>query len=153
MARPRNEVPSYRLHKQSGQAIVTVTLNGVRKDILLGRRGTPESKEEYERVLARLRTPSGAQSFAIGNGPGAPADLTVNELLLAYWRWAEGYYKPADGKARPGGTNPKYALRKVRDLFGPSPASEFGPKARKGVREAWVAAASLGRSSTAGSGR
>lgn len=36
MARPRNVVPSYRLHKQSGQAIVTVNLNGTRKDYLLG---------------------------------------------------------------------------------------------------------------------
>lgn len=44
---PRSQkVPAYRLHKQSGQAIVTlVDLAGVRKDVLLGRYGTDESRE------------------------------------------------------------------------------------------------------------
>jgi hypothetical protein len=40
MPRPRNHVPTYRLHKQSGQAINT---NGTRREILLGRYGSPES--------------------------------------------------------------------------------------------------------------
>jgi integrase len=141
MARPRNQVPSYRFHKQSGQAIVTITMNGDRKDILLGKYGTPESKVEYERVLACLRTPSGSQVLASGNGISAKlSDLTISEVIDAYRRWADEYYKPTDGKAKPGGTNPKYALRKVREMFGSSLASEFGPKTLKVVREAWVGA-------------
>ena len=36
MPRPRNHVPTYRLHKQSGQAIVTVNVSGKRRDVLLG---------------------------------------------------------------------------------------------------------------------
>ena len=40
--------PSYRLHKPSGQAVVT--LNG--KDFYLGKHGTPESRAEYDRFLA-----------------------------------------------------------------------------------------------------
>lgn len=140
MPRPRKAVPSYRLHKQSGQAVVTVSLGGVRKDILLGLHGSPESKEEYERVLARLRTPSGAHLLAAGNGafPTRPS-LTVAELVLAYLRWLSGVPKPASPKGRTGGMNPKYALRTVRDMFGSVPATEFGPKALKAVREAWVA--------------
>jgi hypothetical protein len=43
-----NQVPSYRLHKQSGQAIVT--LNG--RDILLGKYGSASSKAEYRRRTA-----------------------------------------------------------------------------------------------------
>ena len=43
-----NQVPSYRLHKQSGQAIVT--LSG--RDILLGRHGSATSKQEYRRLTA-----------------------------------------------------------------------------------------------------
>jgi hypothetical protein len=43
-----NQVPSYRLHKQSGQAIVT--LNG--RDILVGRHGSTASKCEYRRVTS-----------------------------------------------------------------------------------------------------
>ena len=51
MPHPRNQVPTYRLHKQSGQAIVTITVDGVRRDITLGRHGSEESKAEYERIL------------------------------------------------------------------------------------------------------
>ena len=35
MPRPKNPIPAYRLHRQSGQAIVTVNVNGTRKDMLL----------------------------------------------------------------------------------------------------------------------
>ena len=41
-------VPSYRLHKQSGQAIVT--FNG--KDHTLGEHGSAVSKEKYNRLIA-----------------------------------------------------------------------------------------------------
>jgi hypothetical protein len=51
-----NEVPSYRLHKQSGQAVVT--LHG--KDCLLGKFGSASSKAEYRRLTAEwLATKSG----------------------------------------------------------------------------------------------
>ena len=43
-----NSVPAYRLHKQSGQAIVT--LSG--KDVLLGAHGTAASRKEYDRRIA-----------------------------------------------------------------------------------------------------
>lgn len=43
-----NRNPAYLLHKQSGQAIVT--LNG--RDILLGRHGTAASRAEYDRRIA-----------------------------------------------------------------------------------------------------
>ena len=42
-------VPSYRLHKPSGRAVVR--LNG--RDIYLGKHGTPESHAEYERVISQ----------------------------------------------------------------------------------------------------
>jgi hypothetical protein len=44
MPRPKNPVPTYHLHKQSGQAVVTLNLNGVRRDMLLGKYGTPRAK-------------------------------------------------------------------------------------------------------------
>ena len=47
------KVPSYRHHKQSRQAIVTlVDPTGRRKDVLLGRYGSSESRSEYARVIA-----------------------------------------------------------------------------------------------------
>ena len=52
MARPRS-VPSYRIHKQSGQAVVTLTdALGGRHDVLLGVHGTKQSRVEYARVIA-----------------------------------------------------------------------------------------------------
>ena len=62
-----NQVPSYRLHKQSGQAIVT--LNG--RGILLGRHGSAASKSEYRRVTAEWLATKGLPTHVAG-------DLTVS---------------------------------------------------------------------------
>ena len=52
MSRPQN-VPAYRRHKQSGQAVVTLTdLTGRRRDVLLGKHGSAASRSEYARVIA-----------------------------------------------------------------------------------------------------
>ena len=47
MPQLKNRVPSYRLHKASGQAVVT--LNG--RDFYLGRYNSPESRTEYRVTL------------------------------------------------------------------------------------------------------
>ena len=45
--------PEYRLHKRTGEAVVTLPLgNGQRKDVYLGKLGSEESKAEYNRVIA-----------------------------------------------------------------------------------------------------
>jgi hypothetical protein len=60
MSRPRR-IPSYRLHKPSGQA--RVIING--KHIYLGRFGTPESWEEYIRPGSNVTTNlSGTKTFS-----------------------------------------------------------------------------------------
>src|SRR6476620_5800052 len=86
--RSRLSVPSYRRHKQSGQAIVTLTDGmGGRTDVLLGKYGSKASREEYARVIAEWE--------AAGRRPPrslAAADLTVNELALRYWRFVETFY-------------------------------------------------------------
>src|SRR5262245_16166113 len=48
MSVSRLRTPSYRLHKPSGQAVVT--LDG--RDIYLGQYGTPRSRAEFDRILA-----------------------------------------------------------------------------------------------------
>lgn len=46
-------VPTYRLHKHSGQAIVTLNHGGgKRRDVLLGKYNSPESGRKYAQVLA-----------------------------------------------------------------------------------------------------
>src|SRR5271157_4571122 len=80
---PALRTPAYRHHKPSGQAVVT--LDG--RDIYLGRYGSPESRAEFDRLLAEW----------LSNGRRLPApacgsDLTVNELASAYLDHADSYY-------------------------------------------------------------
>jgi len=80
------QVPSYRLHKQSGQAIVT--LSG--RDVLLGRYNTSESRETYNRVVAEW--------LAAGRQPPAEQhDITIAEVVAAFRKHARVYYRQADG--------------------------------------------------------
>jgi len=52
----RPNLPSYRKHKQSGQAIVTFRLpSGRGKDYLLGPHGSEQSKAEYARLLTEFQ--------------------------------------------------------------------------------------------------
>jgi integrase len=130
----RTPIPTYRLHKQSGQAVVTLPDGlGGRRDVLLGRHGTPESRAEYARVIAEWE--------ANGRRPPQPstlaADLTVNELILAYYRWAESYYVK-DGKPTSEPATLANALSFVRRLYGHTAAKDFTPAALKAVREAMV---------------
>src|SRR4051794_23803377 len=83
------QIPSYRLHKQSGQAVVTLPDGfGGRRDVLLGKHGTPESRAEYLRVVGEWE----ASGRRLPREQATGADLSVNELLVGYWRFAEGYY-------------------------------------------------------------
>ena len=76
----RTRVPSYRRHKQSGQAIVTLTDGyGRRRDVLLGKFGTKESKAEYKRVV--LEWEANERSLP-QNGS---TEITVAELIERYW--------------------------------------------------------------------
>lgn len=130
MAAPRSKAPSYRLFRPKGLAVVT--LDG--RDYYLGKYGSPESRAEYDRLVAQW----------LSNGrrlPTAPErhDLTVNELILAYLRFADGYYVK-NGKPTRETVNLRQSLRPLRQLYGHSPARDFGPLALKALREAYIAA-------------
>jgi len=133
----RRSVPSYRLHKQSGQAIGTLTdAAGNRRDVLLGKHDTAESRAEYARVILEWET-SGRRLPAKSAEVSAPTDLSVNELALAYWKWAEAYYGFGDGRK---GTsfNVKDVLRLLKELYGHTRAADFGPLALKACRAEMV---------------
>ena len=88
MPRLVNRNPRYCKHKASGQA--TVTIDGT--TIYLGLYGSKGSKAEYDRVIAEY--------LASGRrlpGSARTADLSVNELLVAFLRHAETYYRRPDG--------------------------------------------------------
>jgi integrase len=128
--RPR--VPSYRCHRQSKQAVVTLrdAITGRRRDVLLGRFGTAASKAEYKRVVVdweanERRLP----------GSAATADLTIAELIDRYWEFVTGYYVHQDGSPTGEVQAMKYALRPVKYLHGHTAVQAFGPAAFKAVRE------------------
>jgi hypothetical protein len=130
----RISVPVYRLHKQSGQAVVTLSdaATGRRRDVLLGPHGTSESRQEYARVITEWEV-SGRCLPSRSAEPSAP-DLTVNELCLAYWRHAEAYYVK-EGRPTSERHPIKAALRYVKALYGHTLARDFGPVALKAVRQ------------------
>lgn len=109
MARPRSEVPAHRHHRQPGQAVVTIRRpDGTRRNVLLGRYGTPESKAEYERQLALMR------SWAAALPSPADPDVTVNELLLTFVRHADDYFRHPDGTPTSEAQNVRDALRHLK---------------------------------------
>jgi integrase len=120
-------IPKYRRHS-SGQA--RVTLDG--KDHLLGPYNSPASKEAYRRLIAEWT--SGQGQFAPKD---APEPLSVNELILAFWKFAKDYYG-FDGK-RGDEACLRDALKVVRSLYGRTPAGEFGPRALKACRQGMIA--------------
>jgi integrase len=129
----RKQIPSYRLHKQSGQAVVTLPDGlGGRRDVLLGLYDSPASKTEYDRVIAewvangwRLTGPSLAGS----------AVLSVNELILRFWPHAEQHYRHPDGTPTNELNDFRLSLRPLRELYGHTAVKDFGPLALKAVRQ------------------
>ena len=98
-----NQVPSYRLHKQSGQAIVTLA----GKDHLLGTYGTAASKATYKRLIAEWLSGGGA-------AVNASADLSVVELVRDFMAHAKIYYRRPDGAIDELRLAPNVVLNGVR---------------------------------------
>jgi len=126
----RGRIPTYRLHRASGQAIVT--LNG--QDVYLGPHRSRVSRQEYDRVvgewLARDRR------LAVDE---EKETTTVNEVILRYAEFARSYYV-RDGKSTAEFSPIKQVLKVVRHLYGRTPAAQFGPLALKVCRERFLAA-------------
>ncbi len=125
-----SRVPSYRLHKPTGLAVVTI--GGC--DVYLGKHDTPESRAEYDRLIAEWLA-TGRRSMTANAASGA--DLTINELHLAYVHHADSYYVK-NGKPTTEPVNIRLALRPLRQLYGHTLAREFGPLRLKTVRKAMI---------------
>src|SRR5262249_39609822 len=127
-------IPKYRLHKQSGQAIVTLPDGlGGRRDFTLGEYGTPESRAEYARLLAEWE----ANNRHLPQ-PSAANDITVNELIARFWPHVQAHYRHPDGTPTSEQEDFKFSLRPLKHLYGHNPAKEFGPRALKAVRQLMV---------------
>jgi integrase len=128
-------VPSYRLHRQSGQAVVTLTdaITGQRKDFLLGKHNTDVSREEYKRVVLEWESRSRRLPQVEPS-----RDLTIAELIARYWQHVEAYYRHADGTPTGEVQAMRYALRPLNHLCGKLSVAEFSPFTLKAVRELMI---------------
>jgi hypothetical protein len=110
--------------------------DGRRHDLLLGPFGSPESRAEYRRILAELEAHGGR--YPLGTNGAVAAGLTVSELCLRFWKYAEGYYRLADGSASRELDHYQSAQAVLMDLYGGTLAVEFGPLKLKAVRQKLV---------------
>jgi hypothetical protein len=122
--------PSYRLHKPSGQAVVTPES----RDLYLGRYGSPESRAEYDRIIAEWLS---NDRRLPGSTFEARSDLTINEILVAYPHLADGYYTE-NGQMTRLPEDIRYAIRTLRKLYGHTLARTFGPLALKALRKSYI---------------
>lgn len=112
--RPRK--PKYLRHS-SGQA--RVIIDG--RTHYLGTYGSPESKAQYDKLVA---------GWLINHGDVIGAAMTIDELALAYMAHAELYYRK-NGKPTYEVANIRVALRPLVKRFGTLRASDFGPRKLK----------------------
>ena len=115
-------VPSYRHHKPTGQAVVT--LNG--EDVYLGKWNTKTSRAEYDRLIGEWLA-AGRQR------PKRGGDLTVAELGIKYLRFADDYYRK-DGLPTGSVAGIRVALRLLRESYGHTLANDFGPLALEALQ-------------------
>jgi len=121
-------IPSYRRHKATGQAFVTLA----GRDYYLGKYNSAGSRAEYNRLLAEW-TAHG------GNLPKQQAhDLTVVELVAAFLRHARTYYRDLSGKQTHEVATYTAVVRRLNALYGRTKAADFGPLALKAVRQVFI---------------
>lgn len=115
----RRKTPSYRLHKARNCGVVTI--DGL--DHYLGPYNSPESWEKYYRLLAEWAA-NGRAAPAVSSGE--TLELTINELIAAYWRFARKWYVK-NGSPTDAIYGIRVALRILRQLYGTTLVKDFGP--------------------------
>jgi hypothetical protein len=119
-----SRVSSYRHNKTTDRAVVTI--DG--RDFWLGKFGSPESKQQYQRLIAEWLA-GGRQLWRPVN------DLSVLELIARFWSHAEMFYRKPDGRPTSELDNFRQALRPLKELYSDSLAREFGPLCLAAVRD------------------
>ena len=140
MARKKNVIPSYLLHKKSGQA--RVRLNG--REHLLGPYGSEQSRIRYGELVAKFASGVPIDPLAAGSnrGPNRGTDSddpgpSIAELIVAFLSHAETHYVK-NGEPTSEQHCIRSAVRPLRELYGLTPAKDFGPLALKAVRSKLV---------------
>jgi len=119
-------IPKLRFHKASGRAYVV--LNGT--SFFVGANGSPEAEQNYNRVIAEWLS-NGRQSSAANQ-------ITIDQVIARFWVYAEGYYRSPDGQPTSELDSLRYALRPLMQLYGNTPACDFGPRCLRAVQQNMV---------------
>jgi integrase len=119
-------MPTYREHKPTGQAVVTLTVgrdaNGrlIRRDYYLGLYDSEESKAAYLRVLREWRETQRPPDSV----PGEP-DWSIFEVALRFFHHVESYYRHPDGTPTKEVADFRLSIRPLVYLYGATSAAAF----------------------------
>jgi integrase len=111
---------SYRLHRASGQAVVT--LQG--RTYYLGKYGSPESKEKFHRLVA--------ESLVSPTFGTSKKRVTISEAVVKYLEHCHEYYSEKERVVL------HHALKPLIELCPALPLQEFGVVQFKVIRAWWV---------------
>lgn len=110
-----NRLPAMKLHKDSGQSVVWYGGKGH----YLGKHGSPEAREKYERLMAEwIKNGRKLEKVAV---------FTVSELLVRFARHANEHYRNKRGEPTGEAKNLGDACKPLRRLFGSKNVIEFTP--------------------------
>ncbi len=112
-------VPKCCLHKPGGRAYVRIR----GKVVYVGKNGTADSRQAYGRLIAEFAADPAPDATA-----AASSQITVVELIDAYWHHTQGYDQN-DGRPTRNLDSIRLALRPVQQLYGTTRAASFGPLA------------------------
>lgn len=118
--------PSYRQHKASRQAVVTIPHPGGRKDYYLGAWNSPESKAEYKRLIA-VYCSSGPVALSRASG------YLIREAVAAFTA------QEFDNLCQRDRAHFRPILTTLVDLFGDTLLADFGPVRFEALRGQFVA--------------
>jgi len=127
--RKKGSVPGLRHHKPSGKAVVT--LSG--QDFYCGTWGTKTALAEYDKQVSEWLA-RGRRALVDEQERG---ETTIVELLAAYKRFAESYYRK-NGKVTNEVTALLSAAKVVKQMYGREPANDFGPLKLQAVQQAMI---------------
>lgn len=122
---PKQNIPSYRLHPATGQAIVVLN----RRTIYLGKYKSKASREKYNQVIADY----------LANGKKLPptrssSEIRVEEGIIRFLEHAETFYTKK-GRLTSSFSNHQESLGYLNRWYGDKYVSEFGPVSLQFLRE------------------
>jgi len=140
MPRRIKKKPKYSVDKSTGHA--RVYLGG--QKIMLGRAGTQESRDKYERVVAdffrqqdQRRSRQQEARLTPEHFRQAKMTPTISELADLVGDWASGYYRKNGEETREAGLV-REAMAPMVELFGDDSCDDFGPQRLLKVRDRMV---------------